>query len=142
MTDGRVVYPFAWPPAMQMPVVDIADTGKYLAPVLRDPARYHGKRLTCATAFYTAQEMIETWSRVSGRQVRLITEEEIPTVIDDPFHQKMARAMPLLTEYGYYGPTGPKDLEWTLAQMDEGKDGRLTSWEDFLVRHGPWFTTL
>jgi hypothetical protein len=125
---------------MRIPLIDVADTGIYLAPVLRDPTRYHGKRLTCATAFYTAQEMIDTWSRVSGKRVALITEEDIPRVIEDPMHQRMAYATPLLTEYAFYGPTGQTDLEWTLAQLDEGKDGPLSSWEDFLIRHGPWFT--
>ena len=41
----------------------------------------------------------------------------------------------LIGDYSYYGPTGKKDLEWTLAQMEE----EATSWESFVEANEPWF---
>lgn len=41
----------------------------------------------------------------------------------------------LSSDYSYYGPTGKKGLEWTLAQMQEER----TSWEDFVKANEPWF---
>lgn len=101
------------------------DTGKYLAPALRDPLKYNGCRLTAATAFYTAQEQVDTWSAVSGKRVVL------PTSPDD----LEKHGDTLLKEVGYYGPTGPEDLEWTHEQVDE----KLTTWGEFLEANGPWF---
>ena len=40
-----------------------------------------------------------------------------------------------MSEWEYFGPTGLKDLEWTLGEMEE----RPTTWEEFVVREGPWF---
>jgi hypothetical protein len=35
-------------------MIDITDTGKFLAPILLNPKKYNGKSFTCATAFYTS----------------------------------------------------------------------------------------
>jgi uncharacterized protein YbjT (DUF2867 family) len=118
-----------------MPLIDITDTGKYLAPALRDPLKYNGARLTAATAFYTAQEQVDSWSAVSGKKVVLPAISDIPTLTDDPIKQMFARPAPLFTKWAYYGPTGQQDLDWTIEQVDE----RLTTWREFLEANGPWF---
>lgn len=41
----------------------------------------------------------------------------------------------LISDYSYYGPTGKKGLEWTLAQMQEAP----TSWRIFVEANEPWF---
>ncbi|KAL2822264.1 NmrA-like family-domain-containing protein [Aspergillus cavernicola] len=135
--DGTVVFPLAWPPDMQLPWIDITDTGKYLSPALRDPEKYNGRSLTAATAYYSAQDIVDTWTKVVGKSVRLLKEEEISRFITDPIQEMVVRPGLLLTKYRYFGPTGPGDLEWTHAQL-QPKD-KLTSWEQFLTRHGPWF---
>ncbi|KAE8396146.1 NmrA family transcriptional regulator [Aspergillus alliaceus] len=129
ISNERVLFPYAFTPETQVPLIDISDTGKFLAPVLRDPLKYNGCRLTAATAFYTAQEQADTWSAVSGKQVVLTTVSNISK--DDLLKQPGT----LLAEWGYYGPTGQKDLEWTLEQVDE----KLATWREFLEANGPWF---
>jgi uncharacterized protein YbjT (DUF2867 family) len=135
MSDGKVFFGFAWPPQTKVPLIDITDIGKYLAPVLRNPLKYNGCRLTAATAFYTAQETVDTWSAVSGKNVILPTEEDIPFLSSDPVQQSFSRPNSLLTEWAYFGPTGEEDLRWTLEQLDE----KLTTWKEFLESSGPWF---
>ncbi|QKX63770.1 uncharacterized protein TRUGW13939_10941 [Talaromyces rugulosus] len=135
LKDGRVLSGFAWSPETKLPLIDINDTGKYLAPALRDPVKYNGCRLTAATAFYTAKEQVDTWSAVSGKEVIIPKEEDIPLLTSDPIQQKLARPGTLLEEWGYYGPTGEKDLYWTHNQLDE----KLTTWKEFLESNGPWF---
>ncbi len=79
--------------------------------------------------------MVDIWSRVSGKPVRLATPEEIPTVTDTLIQRLIATPNPLFTEWAYFGPTGPEDLQWTLSQVDS----KLTTWEEFVTREGPRF---
>jgi hypothetical protein len=91
--------------------------------------------LTAATGYYTAQELVDALSEVSGKKVVLPTEAEIPLLTGDPMKQQLARPPVLFTKWGYYGPTGERDLEWTLAQMDENPK----TLRQFLEDNGPWF---
>jgi hypothetical protein len=135
LKDGRIFFGFAWSPETKLPLIDINDTGKYLAPVLRDPIKYNGCRLTAATAFYTSKEHEATWSTVSGKEIILPKEEDIPLLTSDPIEQKMARPGTVLEKWGYFGPTGEKDLCWMHNQVNE----KLTTWKEFLESNGPWF---
>ena len=40
-----------------------------------------------------------------------------------------------MEEMELFGPTGRKDLEWTLAQLKD----KPTTWESFVEANGPWF---
>lgn len=135
ISEDTVLFPFAWPPDMRIPLIDIGDAGRYLAPALRDPAKYDGVQLVSATAFYSAQDIVDIWSRVSGKNVRLATGDEIDQFITHPLQRDVLRPGLLFLRYGYFGPNGDRDLDWTLAQLDPAD--KLTTWEDFLVRNGP-----
>ncbi|KAK8084624.1 hypothetical protein PG997_005895 [Apiospora hydei] len=136
--DGSYTFRQPWPSTTRIPVINIRDTGKFLAPVLANPDKYHGKRLTCATAFYTPVEMAETWSKVLGKNVKLqqVTEEESFVIQFTEEQKKMIKdASTLMTKYEYYGSTGDDDLAWTLAQLTD----RPVTWEEFLQDHRPLF---
>lgn len=133
ISEDTVLFPFAWPPNMRMPLIDIGDAGKYLAPALRDPAKYNGAQLVSATAFYSAQEIVDIWSRVSGKSVRLATSDEVEQFITHPLQRDVLCPGPLFLGYGYFGPDGDRDLDWTLAQLDPAD--KLTTWDEFLVRN-------
>ncbi|KAL3451116.1 NmrA family transcriptional regulator [Aspergillus insuetus] len=135
--DGTAIYPLPWPGSTKLPWIDITDTGKYLAPALHNPQKYNGARLTAASAYYSAQEIVETWSRVSGRTVRLPEPEEYEKFMIGPFQQSVLGG---LLEYGYFGPSGEEDVQWMHGQLCPGDE--VTAWEEFLVREGPWFVEL
>ena len=124
-------------------MIDIDDTGAYLAPILLSPPEiYHGKNLTCATAFYTPTEVVAGWKEVTGHDVKIVHVDAgarmLSASIPDmsPEMQKVLReASGLLKEYGYYGPTGRKDLQWTLDQMED----KPTTWKVFVRKNEPWF---
>jgi hypothetical protein len=126
----------AWKPDTRIPLIEIADTGKFIGPVLlSDPSKYHGKNLTAATAFYTAQEVVDTLSKVIGKKVSLPSSPIELVGLPDDVKSLLVRGDALVNKYSYFGPAGPAGLEWTLAQMDE----KPTTWEEFLVKNGPWF---
>ncbi|KAL9615220.1 MAG: hypothetical protein Q9167_000314 [Letrouitia subvulpina] len=120
-----------------LPLIDISDTGKYLAPILLEPEKYHLKTFTAATAFYSLQQIVETWSQVTGRTVTFVPRPpDSASAGMTPEMVKVQReSAGLIKDYHYYGPTGPKDLEWTLAQIKEP----LTTWEEFVKKNEPWF---
>ncbi|KAK6855399.1 NmrA family transcriptional regulator [Apiospora arundinis] len=129
--DGSYAFQQPWPPETRIPLIDIRDTGKFLAPVLANPNKYHGKCLTCATAFHTPIEMAETWSKVLGKTVKLqqTTEADSYAV---PFTEEQRKvikdASTLMTKYEYFGPTGNADLDWTLEQLTD----KPKTWEEFV----------
>ena len=126
-----------WKEDTLLPLIDIADTGKFLAPVLFDPNKYNGKVLTAATAFYTPKEMVDAWTKVTGKKVIFAQRTGgAPTgALSPEMVKSLKESNGLIGDYSYYGPTGKKDLEWTLAQMTE----ETTSWGNFVQANEPWF---
>lgn len=108
ISEDTVLFPFAWPPDLRLPLIDVSDTGKYLAPALRDPAKYDGARLVSATAYYSAQEIVDTWSRASGKNMRLATGNEAEQFITHPMQREVLRPGPLFVKYGILAPVAPK----------------------------------
>ncbi|KAI1744941.1 NmrA-like family-domain-containing protein [Xylaria scruposa] len=134
--DGTYVLAQPFEPTSRLPLIDIQDTGKFIAPALLDPEYYHGKRFTCATAFYTIDEIADTWTRVTGKKVKLVQPESTDEYTGLTEKQKKeANSAGLLAEYGYYGLTGNDDLAWTLKQVK----GKLRTWEEFVRDNEPWF---
>lgn len=124
-------------PDTLLPLIDISDTGKYVAPILLEPEKYHHKNFTAATAFYSLQQIVETWSQVTGRLVTFVPKPagSVSAGMTPEMIKVQEESAGLIRDYQYYGPTGPKDLEWTLAQIKEP----LTTWEEFVKKNEPWF---
>lgn len=96
-------------------MIDIKDTGRFTIPALLQPDLYHGKNFTCATAFYTLVEMVDTWTKVTGRAIRFQQtgdSGEYSTLSEAQKHE-LKKAGCLITKYSYFGPTGKQDLSWT-----------------------------
>ena len=126
----------SWTPTTLVPLIDIRDLGKYLAPVLSDPDKYAHKNLTGATAFYTPEKMVETWSKIGGKKIKF---EQKPGDSGGRSMKVSGEAEKSDTpkkssEWSNYGPSGMEDWKWTLAQMSE----KPKTWEDFLKENWPW----
>ncbi|KAI8949168.1 hypothetical protein F4801DRAFT_603651 [Xylaria longipes] len=86
--DGIYVLALPSGPDTSLPLVDIQDVGKFIAPALLNPEHYHGKRFACATALYTLLEMVDTWTKVTGKKVRLAQPETAAEYTGLPEEQK------------------------------------------------------
>ncbi|KAH8699026.1 hypothetical protein BGW36DRAFT_294740 [Talaromyces proteolyticus] len=120
-------------PDTRIPLMDMRDVGKFISPALLDPELYDKKRLTCATRYYTLQEIADTWTKVTGKNVRLT--QSAPSAWPVALQKRLQEMRGLYSVYAYFGPTGPTDLDWTLEQVTE----KPTSWEQFVQDHEPWF---
>ncbi|KAF8859641.1 NmrA-domain-containing protein [Acephala macrosclerotiorum] len=101
---------------LAIPMIDVTDTGKYLTPILLNLKKYNGKSFTCATVFYNPIHLVEGWAKVTGKKVTYeqIDIEKQGTLTDD-MHQQLKKSLGLINVWGYFGPSGKEDLEWTLA---------------------------
>ncbi|KAH6714136.1 NmrA family transcriptional regulator [Leptodontidium sp. MPI-SDFR-AT-0119] len=135
--DGSQLIQKPWTSTTRIPLVDIRDTGKYLAPILLNPEKYDGKRFISATGFYTPNQVIDIMMEVTGEKLSWIqlSLKDFASSLPAHFRDELTESARMLCEYDYYGPTGEKDLQWTLNQMD----GTPTSFEKCLVEQGPWF---
>ncbi|KXJ85062.1 hypothetical protein Micbo1qcDRAFT_224866 [Microdochium bolleyi] len=131
------IFALSWPATTQLPLIDIRDTGKFIAPALLDPEGFHGRSLTCATAYYDMNEMARGWSRVTGRKVVYHQVDINESLAHMPKEQRvqLAGSLASLEDVGYFGPGGQRDLEWTLGHVT----ANLRTWEEFIIDNEPWF---
>jgi hypothetical protein len=126
-----------WNPYSLIPLIDIKDIGKFITPALLQPDLYDGRSFTCATAFYTPIEMVDTWTKITGKTIRFqqTGDSAEHSTLSEAQKQALKGSKGLITEYSYFGPAGKRDLGWTLEQMTE----KPMSWEGFVQENQPWF---
>jgi hypothetical protein len=122
-------------PTAMLPMIDISNTGIFIAPILLDPAKYNGKSFTCATEFLTPLQLIEGWTNITGKAITysMIHPEDMALPLE--MVADMKKGADQMNIYSYFGPTGPADLEWTQVQLKD----KLTTWEEFVKANEPWF---
>jgi hypothetical protein len=135
VSPGRYEWWSDLPPDSQLPLIDIRDAGKFIAPALLEPDVYNGKRFTSATQFYTLKEIVETWSKVTGKLVVQRKGGSVLGGLPAEVGAMLSKIKGLITTYAYFGPTGQGDLDWTLQQLKD----KPTSWEQFVEDYQPWF---
>jgi len=118
-------------------MIDITDTGKFLEPILLNPTRYSGKSFTCATAFYTPLDLVDGWTKITGKKVTYtqVGADQAKDNLTAEMRRELKKSVGLINDYYYFGPTGRDDLKWTLVQLKEAPN----TWERFVKANEPWF---
>ncbi|PVH85457.1 NmrA-domain-containing protein [Cadophora sp. DSE1049] len=136
--DGTYNLSQTFAPTATLPMIDITDTGKFIAPILLDPTTYNGKNFTCATKFLSPLQLVEGWTKVTGKSVTytmVSPDDMVSDAMTPEMRAELKKSADLINEFSYFGQTGQKDLEWTQAQLKD----KLTSWEEFVKANEPWF---
>ncbi|KIW42565.1 uncharacterized protein PV06_06104 [Exophiala oligosperma] len=137
--DGETEYVLAQPfPGATLdtalPLIDIEDTGKFIAPFLSDPEKYAGKQFFACTGNYTIREICQTWTTATG--TKIVYDEQVDAIAESDMGEAVKESLKNRDRsQGYYGPEGDEGIDWTLAQIQE----KLTTWEEFVKRNEPWF---
>ena len=129
-----------WPGTTRLPLIDVGNTGMFVAPALLEPEKYNGKRFTSATAYYRSDGLVDALSKATQKEVKYVHGEPgegLGADVPPEIVRAAKEVSGLMTDLQYYGPTGPEDLEWTLAQLRD----EPTSWECFVENNGPWLET-
>ncbi|KAL8815630.1 MAG: hypothetical protein Q9191_008442 [Dirinaria sp. TL-2023a] len=139
--NGILTLSNSWGKDTGVPLIDITDTGKYLAPILLSSSldTYNGASFVAASGYYTQAQICDVWTTITGKKVRYLElqpEDEKFEGMPEEVKRVMKDAAGLMRGWGLAGPNGPKDLEWTLKQV-ESVGEKLTSLEAFVKREPP-----
>jgi uncharacterized protein YbjT (DUF2867 family) len=123
--DGTYVIANILNPTTRVPLIDITDSGKWIAPILSDPGKYEGKFFAAAEGMYTWPEACEIISKVTGKTV---TYQQVPDEVYKGFlppHMKdgLYDMWALFRDYGYYGNDQEKLVQWAKEQTEGGLTG-------------------
>ena len=124
------------PPDIPMPFCDpLTAAGPAVREIFDHPAQYAGKTLPVIGEFISAQEMVDTFMRVTGQQARYASaysREELLRhfpgfAADEHLVRELVGMVEYAVEYGYYAPE--RDLTWSRKI-----DPHAVTWEQFLKR--------
>ena len=115
--DSEGNYTLRWPmdSTHEFPMLDISDTGKFIAPILLDPAKFSGKRIAAASGVYSVKDICDTFEQVTGKKMTLTTvsdeafEQAMP--VPDALKKELAETFFLLRDYQYYGSDAKKQVD-------------------------------
>jgi hypothetical protein len=117
-----------------IPMYYTGDTGKYIKAAVLNREKVLGKHILGASAYMTAQEIVDGFKNVfpeSGKTAKyfeipgegfrgFLKSQGRPDFVIDEMHQNMR----LMNEFGYYGG---ESLDWTHNLVED----HLTSWEEY-----------
>lgn len=122
-------------PSTELPLIDVMDTGKWIAGVLAQSEQYVGKNLRAATAWYTCEDIAQTMSKVTGKTIK---HKQVP---DDVFKaflpphsaDTILQLHQYNRDYHYFGDKAPdlRGVEWAAKQAR----GKLTTFDEYLERN-------
>ncbi|CAI7572952.1 unnamed protein product [Penicillium glandicola] len=131
--DGSYALANIISPQAKLPLIDIEETGKYVAAILASPDEFEGKVLAAATRLYTMQEIAEIMSQSSGKKVVYNQLPEAvfrnflpPTMVDYLVHMLL-----YIQDFGYYGSETEELVTWAAVNAR----GKLTTLDEYFKAH-------
>ncbi|CDK27669.1 unnamed protein product [Kuraishia capsulata CBS 1993] len=132
--DGSYTTPVIFDPETRLPLLNVEESGKFVAPILLDQAKWEGKIIPGATKFYSTTEISEAISRSTGKKV--IFQKVQDEVIGSFLPKEMLAMYKLQNDFGYFGFKGAKAEEW-IDESAEQAVGELTTFDKFLKTNAP-----
>jgi uncharacterized protein YbjT (DUF2867 family) len=133
--DG-ITFAIYLPPDIPMPFCDpLTAAGPAVREIFDHPAQYAGKTLPVIGEFISAQEMVNTFARVTGQRARYASAYSREDLLrhfpgfaaDEHLVRELVGMVEYAVEYGYYAPE--RDLTWSRKI-----DPHAVTWEQFLKR--------
>jgi uncharacterized protein YbjT (DUF2867 family) len=116
-------------------MIDITETGKFVAAILAKPEKFEGKTLSAATKLYTTNDLVKIISDVTGKTVNY---NQIPPDVFKRFlppaaAENLAEMLLYIQDFGYFGPDTREKVDWTTKVAK----GKLTTFEEFVAKNYP-----
>jgi uncharacterized protein YbjT (DUF2867 family) len=133
--DG-ITFAIYLPPHLPMPFCDpLTAAGPAVREIFDNPAHYAGKALPVIGEFISAQDMVDTFTRVTGQRARYASaysREELLRhfpgfAANEHLVRELVGMVEYAVEYGYYAPA--RDLTWSRRI-----DPQALTWGQFLER--------
>ena len=127
-----------WAPDSKVPFIDITDTGKFIAPILKNPKAWNHQRMYAASGFYTPEQLVAAIGKANGKEVGYvqIPDEVMKGFLPPQFATEVIENVILMREYKYFGGEGKgaeAELERSLAALDD----KPTTLEEY-VKKSDW----
>lgn len=134
--DGVFVIARHVAPEMRLPLVDIAETGKWVAAVLADFDNFRGKTVCMASREYSMREIAEKLSANTGKKVvyrQISNDEAIGAFGGDrnPAAGMLVEMMLYQEEFRYFGPDTAEEVRWGV----ENARGHISTFEEYLEKN-------
>jgi uncharacterized protein YbjT (DUF2867 family) len=133
--DG-ITFAIYLPPDIPMPFCDpLTAAGPAVREIFDHQAQYAGKSLPVIGECISAQEMVDTFARVTGQRARYASAYSREDLLrhfpsfaaDEHLVRELVGMVEYAVEYGYYAPE--RDLTWSRKL-----DPHAVTWEQFLKR--------
>jgi len=116
----------------QLPILNPRrDMGPVVAHIMKNAKQFHNKRINVAGEMITLEKIVETFSRVTGRQAKYvqIPDNEFMKEKEPEVREEMLQMFKYFEEFGYYGRNN---------DISEAKKihPSIQNWEQFLVKSG------
>lgn len=138
LAGDTLVFPVYLPQHFRAPFVDpLTATGPAVLEIFSDPEHYSGKSLPVIGDMISPQEMVDTFTRVTGKKAvyssAYTREEMLAHFPEFSSNEDLVRELlgmaTYAVEYGYFG--ADRDLEWS-----RNINPQSLSWEQFLRTTG------
>ncbi|KAJ1325219.1 NmrA family NAD(P)-binding protein [Microdochium nivale] len=122
-------------PETRLPLIDITDTGKWVAAMLAEPDKFDGKTVCAASRTYSMLEIADALSASTGKRV-VYQQVSVKQGIQgfggerNPVAGMLVEMMLYQQDFGYYGPDTEGEVAWGV----ENAKGHITTLEEFLER--------
>ena len=133
--DG-ITFAIYLPPHIPMPFCDpLTAAGPAVREIFDHPTQYAGQTLPVIGEFLSAQDMVDTFVRVTGQRARYASAHSREDLLrhfpnfaaDEHLVRELVGMVEYAVEYGYYAPE--RDLTWSRKI-----DPHALTWEQFLKR--------
>jgi uncharacterized protein YbjT (DUF2867 family) len=134
--DDGITFAIYLPPHIPMPFCDpLTAAGPAVREIFDHPTQYAGKTLPVIGEFLSAQDMVDTFVRVTGQWARYASAYSREDLLrhfpsfaaDEHLVRELVGMVEYAVEYGYYAPG--RDLTWSRKI-----DPHALTWEQFLKR--------
>ncbi|KAK4862003.1 hypothetical protein LT330_003141 [Penicillium expansum] len=131
--DGTYALANIISPNAKLPLINIEDTGKYVAAILANPDEFEDKVLAAATRLYTMQEIVEIMSQSLGKKVvyNQLPEAVFRNFLPPNMADYLVHMLLYIQDFGYYGSETDDLVTWTAANAR----GKLTTLEEYFKTH-------
>ncbi|WBW73749.1 NmrA family protein [Schizosaccharomyces osmophilus] len=131
--DGTYALPNIVAPSTKLPLINIEETGKFVAAILANANDFEGKILAGATQLYTMEEIVRIMSKSSGKTVvyNQLPEKVFRNFLPSSMADYLVDMLLYIQDFGYYGPKTKDLVVWTAANAR----GKLTNLEEYFTEH-------
>jgi uncharacterized protein YbjT (DUF2867 family) len=131
--DGTFVWANPFAPDTEIPLIDITDTGKFIAPILENPDAYDGKALYCATQCRSVTDIVEALSKAAGKTVKhqQVSDEVFKGWLPETMRDALSDMYAHVRDDLYFGPNQKQEVEDSVRRAK----GKLTTFEEFLEKN-------